>query len=451
MASAAGAGGPGPATQALTVLAPIDPARRAELEARLARIASHLDSNDVFRPGALPDTHFTRFVILDDPRGELAPLLAWESNHDGRAAAYLAAVARAAPAIERIFECCADYPPGLVADADAWAAWQLARSHRAAAFYTGYRGVPRARVLNDRRVHDAIRAVIDGLDRRALADLPRAELQRRICAEVRARHPELDTTATLDTGPAWRTAGAIALGLAILGALFGLPIWRWGAAGLLYVPLPCLLLLFLGYLQLRRHETRDIASWYARPVEVEPRIRDLEDQVTQNQLTHVVELKPGRFRLVLLTLVLGAIDVLARLYFVHGALGGITAIHFARWVIVRDRRPGVTPRHRLVFFSNYDGSWESYLGEFIDRAAEGLTAVWSNTRGFPATAHLMFEGARDEDAFKQWTREHQVFTQVWWSGVPDSTVQNVLDDLWIRSRLDRGLGDRELERWLAKL
>jgi hypothetical protein len=44
-----------------------------------------------------------------------------------------------------------------------------------------------------------------------------------------------------------------------------------------------------------------------------------------------------------------------------------------------------------------------------------------------------------------------VFTQVWWSGVPDSTVQNVLDDLWIRSRLDRGLADRELATWLAKL
>ena len=93
------------------------------------------------------------------------------------------------------------------------------------------------------------------------------------------------------------------------------------------------------------------------------------------------------------------------------------------------RRPDVARRHRLLFFSNYDGSWESYLGEFIDRAACGLTAVWSNTVGFPRTCRLLGAGARDEEAFKQWTRRHQILTQVWWSGVPDSTVQNIRDDV----------------------
>jgi hypothetical protein len=151
--------------------------------------------------------------------------------------------------------------------------------------------------------------------------------------------------------------------------------------------------------------------------------------------------------------VLKGIDLSARVYAVRGDLGGITDIHFARWVIVRDRRakPPGPRRHRLVFFSNFDGSWESYLGEFIDRAAYGLTAVWSNTVGFPATEHLVFAGARDEESFKQWTREHQVRTQVWWTGVPDSTVQNIRDDIWIRRRLDRGLADHEIVAWMRKL
>ncbi|TMQ17588.1 MAG: hypothetical protein E6J91_09880 [Deltaproteobacteria bacterium] len=173
--------------------------------------------------------------------------------------------------------------------------------------------------------------------------------------------------------------------------------------------------------------------------------------MTQNQLTHVVDVRPGRFRLATLWLVLAAIDIAARVHAVRGQLGGITAIHFARWVIVRDRRPVQPRRHRLVFFSNYDGSWESYLGEFIDRAASGLTAVWSNTVGFPATRHLVLAGARDEESFKQWTREHQLPTQVWWSGVPDATVQNIRDDVWIRQQLSRGLPDHELETWLGKL
>src|ERR1700755_3159322 len=107
------------ATQALTVLAEVT-AQRAVLEQRLAAIAHDLAGNAIFCPGALPDTHFMRFVIVDDPRGEPPAPLAWETNHDGRAAAYLAEVARAAPAIERVFECCDGYPPGLIAEVDDW-------------------------------------------------------------------------------------------------------------------------------------------------------------------------------------------------------------------------------------------------------------------------------------------------------------------------------------------
>jgi hypothetical protein len=423
------------ATQALTVLAELlpGPTPRALLDHRLAEIAADLEHNPIFRPGELPDTHFMRFVIIDDPRGELPSLLAWEANHDGLAADYLAAVARAAPSIEPVFACCVDYPTGGVGDVDGWVAWMIARAYPAGAFYTGYRGVPRSTVVNDRRVHDAIREVLDREDRAVLCSLSRNEIQRRICEQVAARHPELELSAGGDDEARWLLGKLLAL----LGALVLLPV-------IVALALP-------WYLVLRRKETTDIASAYARPVEVDPAVRDAEDQVTQNQLTHVVDIKPGAFRLATLWIVLKAIDVVARVYAVRGDLGGITAIHFARWVILRDRRAGVPRRHRLLFFSNYDGSWESYLGEFIDRAAYGLTAVWSNTRGFPATEHLVFAGARDEESFKQWTREHQIATQVWWTGAADSTVQNIRDDIWIRRRLDCGLSDDEIATWLRKL
>jgi hypothetical protein len=426
------------ATQALTVLAELapGPTPRAELDHRLAQIAADLEHNAMFRPGELPDTHFTRFVIIDDPRGELPSLLAWETNHDGRSASYLAAVARAAPSIEAVFECCVDYPASGVADVEGWVAWMMARSYPAGAFYTAYRGVPRRTVVNDRRVHDAIREVIDCEGRAALCSLPRSELQRRICAQVAERWPDLDLSAGGDEEARWLFGKLIAM-LVVLALS------------------PIILVLALPwYLMLRHKETTDLASAYARPVDVDPAVRAAEDQITQNQLTHVVDIKPGAFRLATLWIVLKAINAVAQVYSVRGDLGGITAIHFARWVILRDRRdppPDGPRRHRLLFFSNYDGSWESYLGEFIDRAAYGLTAVWSNTRGFPATEHLVFAGARDEEAFKQWTREHQIATQVWWTGAADSTVQNIRDDIWIRRRLDCGLSDAELTTWLRKL
>jgi hypothetical protein len=417
-----------PATQALTVLAEIDPARRPELEALLRAIADDLDNNLIFRPRDLPATHFTRFVLITDD--ELPVLLAWESNHDGDAGAYLARVARHVPAIDRILEHCRDYPAAGTADVGGWVAWMLDRSHRAAAFYAGYRGVTRTQVVNDGAVHDAIRDIVDR-DRVQLAPYPATEIQRRLADELRTRRPDLDITAQEDDRRAlpWIVAGMF---------------------GLLLLPV---VLVIVGpwLLALRRHEDAERAPTYDRPVHDDHLMQVAEDKVTQNQLTHVVDIKPGWFRLFTVWAVLSVIDALARVYFVNGALGGITSIHFARWVILRDRRPVAAKRHRLLFFSNYDGSWESYLGEFIDRAASGLTAVWSNTVDFPRSRFLIGAGARDEEAFKQWTRDHQLASQVWWSGVPTSTVQNVRDDIQIRRRLQRPLPDDEAMQWLETL
>lgn len=427
------------ATQALTVIAEIAPGTRAVLEQRLAEIADDLDGNAVFRPHELPDTHFMRFVIVDDDRRELPPLLIWESNHDGAAESYLAAVARATPAITAVFACCAGYPEAGTTDVERWVAWMLAHAHRADAFYTGYRGVPRSAVVNARATHDAIRRELDTTDRLTLGRLARGELSAWLRDRIAARDPSLDLSPDGPAGPerddeARWLAGKLALGAAVL------------VLSPLLIPAA-----LVWYLVLRHHEERDIATAYARPAAFDPEVRRIEDHIVQNQMTHVVDIKPGWFRLATLWLVLHAIDLLVRVYWVRGELGGIVTIHFARWVIVRDRRPVPRRRHRLVFFSNYDGSWESYLGEFIDRAASGLTAVWSNTVGFPATRHLLLAGARDEESFKQWTREHQQPTQVWWSGVPDATVQNVRDDLAIRRQLVRGLADHELDAWLRKL
>ena len=235
-------------------------------------------------------------------------------------------------------------------------------------------------------------------------------------------------------------------------------VWRWRFDQLLAVLaaiaiLPFLVvfvLLFWLPVLLVRERSDGIGVIY-KPVH-DNGLAEEEDKIRQNQLTHVVDIKAGAFRMFTVWAVINVIGVLALKFYVNGHLGGITSIHFARWVIVRDRRdvPRARRRDRVVFFSNYDGSWESYLGEFIDRAATGLSAIWSNTRGFPRTTMLMFAGAKDEERFKQWTRDHQLVTQVWWSGVPDSTVQNIRDDIWLRRRLEN-LNEKELTSWLRRV
>lgn len=421
------------ASTPLTVLAEIDPAQRGVLEDRLRHIHWGVDA---FRPDQLPSTHFTRFVIIDDPTppaGERLPaLLAWECNHDDSIDEYLAEVAAKAPLIDRVFSCCAGYPPGGAAGSfDDWIIWMRERVHRSAAFYTAYGDLSHQQVLNDRAVHEALRQIIDR-DRPALCQLPPAQLRAHLIEELRAKHPDLDVSLQGEGTMRWAFGKALAIAIAIAV----LPL-----AAVLYLPWRFIL---------RKKEVADAAT--AGPVHDPRNLWVTEDHFTQNQLTHVVDIKPGWFRLGTLWIVLTVIDVLARFWYVHGDLGGIQTIHFARWVIVLDKRPEpLVRRHRLVFFSNYDGSWENYLGEFIDRAAGALTAVWSNTCGFPAARALRGDGARDEEGFKRWTRDHQMPTQVWWTGISGSTVQNVRDDLWIRRCIERELDDEETRAWLRRL
>ncbi len=106
---------------------------------------------------------------------------------------------------------------------------------------------------------------------------------------------------------------------------------------------------------------------------------------------------------------------------------------------------------RLLFFSNYDGSWVNYLGDFIDKAAAGLTAVWSNTLGCPKAHGLYSAGATDEQRFKSWTRDHQIVTQVWYSAYEELTVDNINNTHKLRIGLFGDLTAAEEREWLSLL
>ena len=100
--------------------------------------------------------------------------------------------------------------------------------------------------------------------------------------------------------------------------------------------------------------------------------------------------------------------VLANNVFVHGKLLNIPTIHFARWVLFDNNK-------HVLFFSNFDGNWQQYLGDFIDQSGWGLSGIFSNTVNFPKTRFMITGGAYDEEHFLAWSRSTQVPTQVWYS------------------------------------
>ena len=202
-----------------------------------------------------------------------------------------------------------------------------------------------------------------------------------------------------------------------------------------------LLLVFVIFL--RRNEIRDASSPNLPPLPIDPRLFEHEDIFVQNHLTTLVNVKPGKFRLGILKAILWIIGVLAKIYFITGQLGGIPTIHFARWILMDNDR-------RLLFFSNYDGSWASYLGDFVDRANYGLTAVWSNTESFPPSKFLFWGGAQHIETFKQWSRQHNVLAPIWYSAYPDETLWNLQKDIQIRDTINTRLSASDSEALLQR-
>ena len=125
-------------------------------------------------------------------------------------------------------------------------------------------------------------------------------------------------------------------------------------------------------------------------------------------------------------------------------LAGVKTIHFARWVVINEQR-------RVIFASNYDGSLESYMDDFIDKVAWGLNAVFSNGVGYPKTNWLIFGGAKDEQAFKDYIRVHQIPTQVWYSAYDHLITLNIANNAKIRAGLYSNTSETEAEEWLRLL
>lgn len=162
----------------------------------------------------------------------------------------------------------------------------------------------------------------------------------------------------------------------------------------------------------------------------------------KNHITVVTPLKPGLVRRLSLALALWGIGKLVTYFYRPGFVLSMGTIQFARWV--RLPRTGT-----MIFQSNYDGSWESYLEDFITRAHAGQTAAWSNAAGFPRSRFLIFDGAQDGDSFKHYVRGKQVPTAFWYSRFPDLTADQIRRNALIHDGLARATSDSEARAWLS--
>jgi hypothetical protein len=173
------------------------------------------------------------------------------------------------------------------------------------------------------------------------------------------------------------------------------------------------------------------------------RLAEIEDHDVTNQFTAMGSVKPGLFRRWLFISLLWLIEYTTRHIYTRRYLARVPSIHFARWVYIDDKK-------RLVFCSNYDGSLESYMDDFINKVAFGLNVVFSNGIGYPQTNWLFSKGAKNEQQFKYYIRRHQLPTEVWYNGHRGLTNFDLFRNSQIRNGIDQqSMTNAEAAQWLA--
>ncbi|HET7032030.1 MAG TPA: hypothetical protein VFJ48_02820, partial [Casimicrobiaceae bacterium] len=232
------------------------------------------------------------------------------------------------------------------------------------------------------------------------------------------------------SSPAWHdgwTPDAIMWPITVLAGLFAIVVIGVG---------------FVVWL-LRRREDRDPVDDRMPPSQQVADLMAKENFApgAQNHMATISRLKPGWLRRLTLRVAFVVVGS-GRFVGAPGFLGKNGVIHFARWMRLPDKS-------QLLFWSNFDNTWESYVADFIADAPTGVTAIWSNCRGFPRAKFLFGAGAKDRDRLVHWARRQQTPTLFWYSGYPSLTTARIRNNAAIRQGLASAESDADARDWLA--
>jgi hypothetical protein len=425
------------------VLGTIIPEREAELRELLDSMndaPGHVNPSNALIPfGRFDTVHVARFVILKDnspddvsvyglPRRDYPLYLAFLGNVDGDADTFLEDVARrASPGLRAIFSCC----KGLTSETDL-VDWMKRNSRSPVAAYTNWLGRTVRRIREDAALREAIENYVQS-NATALAGLSPAEIHAALRRFVDAERSagRLTLSKESPTPLKWRIENLL--------SFIGPPLLTLLASPIL-IPVGAI---FLA--RIRRLEKTDPELNVRVDQAYSDGLAKLEDHDVSNQFSIMGSIKPGGVRLWTAIFVLRLVDYVARHVYTRGRFARIRTIHFARWVFLDNRK-------RMAFFSDYDGSFESYMDDFINKVGFGLNVAFSNFIGYRRTNWLIFDGCADEGPHKELERHHTIPTQAWYKAYPGLTAV----DLERNSRIRKGvalqtMSDQEAREWLALL
>ena len=116
-------------------------------------------------------------------------------------------------------------------------------------------------------------------------------------------------------------------------------------------------------------------------------------------------------------------------------------IQFARWVIVpRDGFPHLAETQKqeglkydyLLFFSNFNGTWNQYIDAFSAVLSQGLNLIWRWSEKFPGSVPVT--------PFKSYITSVQFDTDYYFSAYPEATINDVQSAHIVQAKLDADFG-----------
>ena len=421
------------------VTAPVRPDRVQDLRDLLATMNSApgvVDPMNALVPlGRFDAIHVARFVVADDqtlndraafpglPADERV-LLIFLADCDGPGDALMARMAQeCGRGLRQIFTHCDDFD-----SATDLLAWMRAHQTPPAAIYVNWVGRTVRQAHEEAALHEALHTELHERS----TGIPSGDAQRlhqQLRAAMAEHGPKL-TPIEPKTLAQWIKLILLVAALAVLAII-------------LFIPVIVIAPIFL--IVLRYRETTDPVIRTRADAAYTRRIAVGEDGDVTNPFSAIGSLKPGWFRLAITVVALRLVHLSAILVYNRGRLARVSTIHFARWVLLDGNR-------RVFFASNYDGSLESYMDDFINKVAFGLNLVFSNGIAYPHTDYLVHRGAWREQEFKHFLHRRQVKTDVWYKAYPGLTNADLARNARIRQGLERAsMSDGDARRWLAEI
>ena len=421
-----------PNQSALTLTTPVKQGYHERIAKLLNDVKTGVDNGTYTKFKEVGTIHYFRMILLEGKLSNAMTNLVISSDYDGDEDTHLAALVDVCgDLIDQLYDCCEGYPDAVGRTKANKVQYLKKWSAPAAAFYVGAPGRSLQQIHQERTLRDEIWKYLDENSK---------TLEKKSAKEV---HAIIKQEFLNRPGFEWAREQ------------IKLPKLKWWnfaiviGGAVIFFPLTLLVAVFVGIWLVVLHfffEKKDNVPNYT-PSQLDPKLietlESYEDFHNQNQFTQIIPMKPGWFRRATIKGVLLYGKFRVNNEFVYGQLMGIPTIHFARWVMLDNNK-------QVLFFSNFDGSWQQYLGDFIDKSGWGLTAIFSSTQNFPASRYLFWGGAYDEEHFLAWSRYYQVPTQVWYCAYPHLSIKNINTNSFIRHELSRDLTEQEAQTFLNR-